>query len=191
MGDCFFMESINDDYVGRDYFPEITKHNKENPLKSKYGILNVGLVKNSKVVTGLQWNYSYYDGERIRVIHSYDLRILRKKVLSVGEDWIITDNRQAIDTYKKNNELVKLHDSVLNETTRRNRTGVKYVSKNHSTKYKTGYYFMYHESDNKRVTSAHLKDLKVKVLNNGWEWIIIDEERYLNALKLDEDGVYE
>ncbi len=86
---------------------------KENLSHSKYGILNVGKNTNKSVITGFVWTYRYFDGERIRVITSYDLIKLRKKVESIGKKWIVLDLKKAKRSYEINREAMKLREDYL------------------------------------------------------------------------------
>ena len=161
------------------YFPELTMNAPE--YESKYGILNVGLIRNSKVVTGYQWNYNYLDvvDMKIKYIHSYDLRILRRKVLDKGFEWIITDNREAINAYKLNNKLLDKRKGYVRKSNRKYRgsSGVKYVSKQHDKRYDGDYTWRYCY-DGVLVSDKSLKCLKGKVLDAGGEWIVCDGDLY-------------
>lgn len=172
---------------GVEYFPELLDLDKVK-LESKYGIFSVGLTKNSKVITGYQWNYKYWDGETVRLIHSYDLRLLRERVLSKGLDWIITDNRKAIDSYKLNNKFMEIHKNHIREYGERmyyGSTGVKYVSKYNNSKYRKGYHWVYSNREGVCFTCKSLDCLKSKVISRGLDWIVKDEELYLETLKMD------
>lgn len=88
---------------------------KGNMSQSKYGILNVGRNTNGSVITGFVWTYRYFDGERIRVITSYDLIKLRQKVESIGENWVVVDLDKARRTYEINRRAMKFRDKYLKE----------------------------------------------------------------------------
>lgn len=168
------------------YFPELD----DLPfpvLESKYGILNVGLNKHNNF-TNYIWTYVYYDSERgtVRALSSYDLRKLRERVLDNGFDWIITDNRKAIETYKFNNELMKKHSKLnhkernLKLSRKHNTTGFYRVGKNKGNQYKKGYNWKYRYYANgkpKMIVSSDLHKLKKKVIGKGLDWIVLDESK--------------
>ena len=169
--------------IENKFFPELNELEYKGPA-NKYGILNVGLVRNKKVVTGYQWSYSYFDGEKVKVYHSYDLRILRKKVLDNGYEWVITDNALAIDSYKFNNELVKFHDEYFKKQKGKKYTGssgVQYVSKQIDKRGK-GYEYWRYSHEGVVFSGKSLESLKEKVEGAGYEWIIRDDELYSKNL---------
>jgi len=86
---------------------------KEKIRHSKYGILNVGKNTNKAVITGFVWSYRYFDGEKLRVITSYDLLKLRKKVESIGEEWVIVDLDRARKAYELNRKAMKIHEDYI------------------------------------------------------------------------------
>lgn len=162
------------------YFPEL--ENRVPVNTNKWGIMNVCLSNCDKVVTGHQWKYTYFDGEKTRIISSYDLTKLRQKVLRKGLDWIITDNKYAIDAYKLNNELKKKHDSIKRTHNRKNYgSGVKYVYKTRDKRSKNGYYWVYlNRSDEgqKTYTNKTLTELRKRVTDNGLKWEVVNPEVY-------------
>ena len=162
------------------------------PPPSKYGIVGVGLNKNDKVITGCQWCYNYWDEDqlKVRALHSYDLRILREKVLEIGHDWIIDNNRLAIETYKYNNELIRMHDEYIQKNNARKystSSGVKYVTVQRDSRWNIKKYWKYIHND-VRFSSKSLLELESKVKESDNEWIIVDEERYLSNIR-DEEKV--
>lgn len=149
--------------------------------------MNVCLSKCDKVLTGYQWQYNYFDGVKTRIISSYDLTKLREKVLRKGLDWIITDNKYAIDAYKLNNELKKKHDSLRTTYNRMNySSGVKYVYKTQDKKSKRGFYWMYlnkySDKGQKSYTRKTLRELKDSVTGDGLPWNIVNPELYEQLL---------
>ena len=162
-----------------NYFPELNKRN----YKSKYGILDVGLIKNEKVVSGYQWQYIYYVDGKTKFIKSYDLRVVREKVLKMGGEWIITDSKEAIKSYKFNNELVKIHDDYFKKYGKKywGSSGVKYVSKQKDYKGLNKTYWTY-KKDKINYCDEYLSELKKKVIQSGENWIVKDEKLYKENL---------
>ena len=180
--DNYIFGSVNEKMdidLTNNYFPELD--NIPIVYDDKYGILNVGLVKNEKVVTGYQWNYKYYDAidSKIRFFHSYDLRKLRKKVLNHGFEWIITDNQKAIESYKFNNNLMKKHNNHVRKYNSKYRgsSGVLHVSKQLDKRYKNKYTWRYCY-EGVICSSKSLALLKEKVMNKQCEWVVKDNELY-------------
>lgn len=179
---------VLDRVIENKYFPEIKNKTLTMDIKptNKYGILNVGLVKNKYIITGYQWNYSYWDGERIRYIHSFDLRKLRERVLEIGQDWVILDNRKAIESYKFNNQLIEKHKKYVEKHGGNRKyygsSGVSYVTiqKDNRQKNKKNYWRYSHNGIN--ICDVKLDCLKEKVLNKGGEWIVRDVELYEHNL---------
>ena len=174
------MDMINNEPIVNEYFPELDGKS----YKSKYGILNIGLIKNKNVASGYQWNYIYYDIDcnRTRFIHSYDLRIVREKVLELGGEWIITDSRKAIESYKFNNELVKKHDEYLKDRKYRGTSGVNHVTIQRHNGKDYGNYWVY-RYNNINCCDKNLTDLKKKVIELGGEWVVKDNDLYEHNIK--------
>lgn len=170
------------------YFPELENMT---PVRSnKWGILNVCLSQCERVVTGYQWKYSYFDGFKMRVLSSYDLEKLKRKVLNKGLSWIITDEDYAQDSFMLNQELVRKHDEYkITRTRDKTTSGVKYVYKTvdkHSSK---GYYWIYvnnYREGQKSYTSVTLKKLRERVEAEGFKWEIINPEVYENIIASEE-----
>lgn len=163
--------------VVNDYFPELESLGTDR-LMNKTGIFNVRLVHNRRVASNYQWVYNYFDGEKVKYIHTYDLRLLRKKVLDLGFDWIILDNETAMDSYKFNNELIDKRNEYIHNC--------DYTVKSQGS---SGVYFVtwcnghWKYEDNGLVfSSGSLNRLKSIVLDNGGYWIIKDKKLYLENL---------
>ena len=176
-----------------DYFPELNNHKIVIP-ESKYGILNVGLSRCNGNYTGCRWSYTYYDLDtcKLKTLSSYDLRKLREKVLNHGFDWVITDNRKAIDTYKLNNKLMDKHNDLVGSrqnlklSMKRNSTSFYRVGKNTNYIYSKGYnwkYRYYVNKELKTIVSTDLKILKSKVLKSGLEWKVLDKSKAVKTAK--------
>lgn len=165
-------------------FPELEKPKL---IKSnKWGIMDVCLTKCNKVVSGYQWKYSYFDGVKIRVLSSYDLNKLKQKVVNRGLEWIITDKRLAIDSYKLNHQLLEKRDDITRYKDRENSTsGVRYVYRTPDKGSRRGFYWIYvnnHRNGQKSYTSNSLLKLKERIENEGLKWTIINPELYEQLL---------
>lgn len=174
------------DIPTRSYWPEL--ENKTPVNTNKWGIMNVCLSNCENVITGHQWKYTYFDGVKTRIISSYDLTKLRQKVLSKGLDWVITDNKCAIDAYKLNNELKKKHDNLRTTYNRKNYgSGVKYVYKTPDKNAKRGFYWVYLnkyiDTCQKSYTSKTLLQLKKRITKDNLPWKVVNQELYDEILQ--------
>ena len=182
--DRIHIKTEEDEDMMESVFPEL----EEKPIikSNKWGILDVCLSKCNKVVTGYQWKYSYFDGFKIRVLSSYDLTKLRQKVENRGLNWVITDNRLAIDSYKLNKELLEKHESTIKYKNRENSTsGVRYVYRSPDKGAKRGFYWIYvnnHQEGQKSYTSNSLLRLKERIEKEGLTWTVINPELYEQLL---------
>ena len=169
----------------KSYFPEL-----ENQLKiddNKWGILNVYLTKCNKVITNYQWKYAYFDGEKLRVLSSYDLTKLRQRVLKKGLDWIITNKKYAIDSYKLNNELLAKHKLLKKGKVSNNlSSGVKYVYRRPDKGAKKGFYWTYVNrltSGQRNYSSVSLKQLEERIKQEGLPWFVVNPEVYSKIIE--------
>ncbi|MBQ6219974.1 MAG: hypothetical protein IJH63_00605 [Methanobrevibacter sp.] len=173
------------------YFPELENNKPVN--SSKWGILNVHLAKCSQVRTGYQWKYQYFDGFKIRIISSYDLKKLRRKIEGKGLPWIITDIKFATDAYDLNRVLLKKHAEVKKQyKNNRSNSGVKYVYKSKDIHARRGFYWMYVVPKNctttnqKTFCSSKLENLRERILGEGLEWNIVNYDLYNKIIKDEE-----
>lgn len=139
--------------------------NYENMLKySNYtGIYNV--IK--QVKNGEQYfAYRYYENKRTKYILSKDLKILEKKVRDKGMKWEIIDDELANKCYFNNDK--------------RYSTGIYRLTKQKKDDVKQGFVWSYSfqdvEKKQKTINYVDLNNVKNYVLNNGLEWIILDEK---------------
>lgn len=168
----------NYENIENNYFPELD-YPQNNKSRNKYGILNIGLIKNNKVITGYQWSYSYWDGEKLRYLHSYDLIQLRQKVENKGLEWIIIDNALAIDSYKLNKKFLDKHKEYLDENQGarkyRGSSGVSYVTIQKDSRSNSKRYWRYlHNGIN--ICDTNLMSLMKKVSEAGGVWIVRDKD---------------
>ena len=74
-------------------------------------------------------------------------------------------------------------DIILKKTFRNNKIGVKYISKFIDKGYKQGFRYRYSHPSGKHIYSYDLNKLKEKALERQYDWIIINPETYMIALK--------
>lgn len=181
--DRIHIDELEDDDMIESVFPEL--EDKSLLKTNKWGILDVCLTKCNKVVTGYQWKYSYFDGAKIRVLSSYDLTRLRQKVMNRGLEWIITDNKLAIDSYKLNHELLEKREDMT-KNHKNSTSGVKYVYRTPDKGSRRGFYWIYvnnhKEGQQKSYTSNSLLRLKERVEKEGLAWTVINTEVYEKLL---------
>ena len=115
------------------------------------------------------------NGKSQNPIKSVNIHVLKKKIKDKGLPWFVLDEKKALETIKKSDELNKNY--IYQDFT--NKTGFLRVS----TK-KTGnsqgftYVYNYYDGDKrKRITSVDLNKLKMKVESKGLEWKIIDVKK--------------
>lgn len=178
-----------------EYFPELKKI--ESKCKNKYGISNVSLIKDVNVLNGYSWKYNYYDEEekKVKIISSYDLVKLRKKVESKNLDWIVTDITLARETYGLNKRLVEEHEKIKEENKLKkgkiadhtvSKCGVQYVYLNNHNK---NTYWTYRDNEHPTLTRRYLLDLRDIVIALGYDWIVKDEELFNQIIKQEVDEI--
>lgn len=146
----------------------------------KTGFYNVSKLKCAACKQGFTWGYKF---EHNYVFHSVDLDDLKEKVLSEGLLWKITDEKKA----KKSIEINNKFSSIRNERkppkqrlpllkNSRNTTGFLRVSSKPCKRCNNGKTWVY-SFKKESISSVDLYELKEKVLNKGWLWKMIDEEK--------------
>lgn len=174
--------------IMQSYFPEL--ENLTPKRTNKWGILNVCLTQCERVITGFQWKYTYFDGARMRVLSSYDLEKLKRRVLNKGLPWTVTDDNYAQDSFILNRQLVRKHEEYKRTRTIQNTaSGVKYVYKSMDKHSKKGFYWIFlntHREGQKSYTSTTLKKLRNRIESEGFTWEIINQEVYERILDSEE-----
>lgn len=164
----------------QSYFPEL--ENLTPKRTNKWGILNVCLTQCERVVTGYQWKYTYFDGLRMRVLSSYDLEKLKRRVLNKGLSWVITDEDYAQDSFVLNRQLLRKHEEYKITRKRENTaSGVKYVYKTVDKHSKKGFYWIFlntHREGQKSYTGKTLEKLRSRIEAEGFIWEVINPEVY-------------
>ena len=78
----------------------------------------------------------------------------------------------------------RIHEDSMNKRlSNNNKIGVKYVSKFIDSSYKQGFRYRYSHPDGHHLYSYDLRKLKHKVLQQQYEWFIVNEKTYRQALK--------
>ena len=159
-------------------YPKIRKWDM---MRDSLGIRDVTLIKSKKNASGKRWDYNYSDGNKRKVLCSYDLRKLEKRVTGLGLPWIVVDSTKAEESYALNDELLQIKESKM-----RTSSGVKYVSRHKSDKSKKGYRWAYvRKKQNVHISSSNLKKLRERITDKGYDWIVIDEVKYNKLIDMD------
>lgn len=90
--------------------------------------------------------------------------------------------------YGNPNNITRSKESKIKTSKKMNKTGFFRVYIVRGKKYKKGFSFRYRfmeNGDNIMIQDTSLKKLKEKVLAKGYDWIIIDEDKAKETLKLD------
>lgn len=139
------------------------------------------------VLQGFMWTYRYKKNYKQIELSSINLLELKDKVLNNGLDWIVLDEDMANESLKENKENYEKYDFH----TSNNKTGIKNVhkSKDHT---KQGFSWCYSQIINKKLhtfSSIDLIKLKDKVLDNGFNWVILDKKLVKESFKENEENM--
>lgn len=162
-------------------------------VKNKSGILHVFQYKRPKNIQGFTWKFEYKVDDQKISMQDIDLLKLKEKVLLKGFDWIITDEEKYKNSLKINKEgKIKRKNHKSNNYIKKtlNKSGIYQVYKS-NTSNPQGFIWVFEcNSLNKRIhlSSVDLLKLKKKVMDNGLDWIITDENKYKKSLKINEEG---
>ena len=181
------------DIIEKNNYEESLKENQINldlieHFKWYYtGIDKVKKRKYDDVLQGFLWTYRYKKNYKQIELSSINLLELKTKVLNNGLDWIVLDEDMANESLREN----KINFQKFGFRNFSNKTGIKYVykSKNGS---KQGFEWRYKKIINKKRYSFYsidLRKLKQKVLDNGFDWIILDEHKANNSFKENEENI--
>lgn len=123
---------------------------------------------------GFLWSYQYYiDGKQKHIDRVY-LKDLEKVVRDKNLPWFIVDEEKAQKSLK---------EEIGKDTTN---TGVYHVSKKKANN-KHGFLFVYWFYDDnihiKNLSSISIDVLKEKMIQNGHDFIILDDNKYQKALQ--------
>lgn len=151
---------------------KIKNSDKNYPIDrgSSSNIYRVIQRKTESTNQGFVWAYSYPEYEKVKVITSVNLYVLKKKVLERGLPWF--------EYNEKGTELVEKDKEKYLDPNYRN-----YSPKNKSGFYRTyktkeGYWIYAHKEGDvkKRIYSKNIYKLKLKVLERGLPWEEFTEE---------------
>ena len=136
---------------------------------NKTGFYRVSKLKNEDYIQGFGWKYNFGKHQ----ILSADLTELEQKILKLGFEWKITDEKLAKESLEENEK--NLTEIFLNKSP----TGILNVLKVENCNYTQGYTWQYTYRENNRaftLSSTDLTFLKEKVLTKGLSWIVSNEE---------------
>ena len=138
------------------------------------GFYRVTKYNESHTTQGFLWSYKYYiDGKR-KVISRVCLSDLEKAVRDKNLPWFIVDEKKAQKSLKE--EIGKKPTN----------TGVYHVSKRKENN-KHGFRFVYWFYDNNmhenRLSSTSIDLLKDKMIKNGHDFIVLDNNKYQKVLQ--------
>lgn len=156
------------------------KHHTESSRKkiskahNTSGFYRVTKINASRVTQGFIWRYQYYiDGEP-KHIDRVCISDLEKVVRDKNLDWFIIDEGKAQKSLK---------EEIGKDTSN---TGVYHVSKKKANN-KHGLKFVYWFYDDnmhiKNLSSTSINILKEKMIQNGHDFIILDDNKYQKALQ--------
>ncbi|MBQ6220073.1 MAG: GIY-YIG nuclease family protein [Methanobrevibacter sp.] len=177
---------IIDEENAKETLNQIIEDNKmyNNGNPNFTGFYRVYTKKEKEVTQGFIFKYDFRedDGHR-RIISNVDLNNLKEKVKSEGLPWYIVDKDKAEETVELNRRYEKFHGPYSS-------TGFLRVSKEYGNSFKKGYRWCYQYRDevskkNRKVSSVDLMKLKEKVINQGLDWLVTDDD--LAKKTLDEE----
>ena len=152
----------------------------------KYGLLNVTLMKNCYSLTGYYWVYTHrcIDGRR-KTLSSNDLCVLKKRVEEKGYLWKVLNQYKVEKAIELNRKLQSNKRPSKSNKGRKSTSGVRYVTKLKNYKSKRNFYWGY-KTDGVFMQSTTLKGLKDRVVGEGYDWNVIDDDVYHKNLIEDE-----
>lgn len=175
-------------FASRRWWKDLLEYGKRQGFDKKYqggvcrgrtGLLNVVLSRNCNTSSGILWQYFYYDNlGSLRNISNTNLKQLRKVVEEKGMPWKVINTKMASKSYKLNEQIQKKYPKC-------GKSGVLYVTYQKDKRKDRGYSWAYRHPGKKYCYANTLKELKDRVDEKGWEWIIISYERY-NKILLEE-----
>lgn len=157
----------------------LSEIHRENLGKSRNttGFYRVSKQKDKRVVQGFSYRYIYpiengHNGKK-RKIMSNDILKLEERVVAQGLEWKVLNEVLALKTIEES--------SMLNsKRAKQHATGIYRVIKHFDKTLKQGFDWRYQDfRDNKVVyiSSVNPSDLKERVLNKGFDWIVVNEDK--------------
>lgn len=145
------------------------------------GFYNVKKRVYDDILQGFLWIYRYKKNYKQIELSSTNLLQLKEKVLKNNFEWKILDENKANESLKENMKNLKKYGFRTNN----NKSGIKnvYKSKNKS---KQGFGWCYNKMINKKSYNFYSRDLRIlkeKVLDNGFDWVILDEDKANKSFK--------
>lgn len=152
------------------------------------GIYRVRKQKHVGTLQGFLWVYRYKHDGNIVDLSSTNLNELKQKVIKNNYEWLILDEIAACRSFKENKENFEKFGFSVNK----NKTGIYRVFKSKDNASKQGFYWTFkQEIDGKgfMFSSYNLLKLKQKVINNGFEWIVVDKKLEKESFKENEKNI--
>lgn len=156
------------------------KHHKEATRKkmskahNTTGFYRVTKHNESHGTQGFSWSYQYYIDGKLKIINRVCINDLEKIVRGNNLPWFIINEKKAQKSLKEN---------VGKDTTN---TGVYHVSKTKvNNKYGFTFIYWYYDDNMHRKTlvSTSIDVLKERMIQNGHDFIILDDKKYQKALQ--------
>ena len=98
-------------------------------------------------------------------------------------------NNNLLKNFFKEEDINKEFKTKIEKSKTLTNTGFFRVSKKTHSRYKRGFYWQYTFREkngvNKWIYAQTLTKLQYKVLKHGFPWIIVDESKAKNSLKID------
>lgn len=138
------------------------------------GFYRVTKHNDSSTVQSFLWSYQYYIDGKQKHINRVCLNDLEKVVRNKNLPWFIVDEEKAQKSLK---------EEISKNTTN---TGVYHISKAKANN-KRGFVFRYWFYDDnmhiKNLSSISIDVLKEKMIKNGYDFIVLDDNKYQKALQ--------
>ena len=168
---------------------------------NKTGFFRVYKTKRDDAHQGFTWAYGYFDeNNKRKVIRSVDLLSLKDKVVENGLEWAVIDEEKAKISFEENKLNIKETEEylILNRkmdmetkvkiSSNTSETGFFRVNIETDKRYNQGFRWKYgyYDENNKRkrLSSTNLIKLKHKVVNKKLDWLIVDEEKAMESIYL-------
>ncbi len=150
----------------------ISTKSKISKNKTSTGFFRVIRSKAIENTTGYTWVYRVQNRSSDVFINSSSLIILKQRVTSQGLDWFIVDEELA-------EKSKQLEIDYWNIRKQNNNSGIHNVYKHNDNTCKQGFTWQYQYTDEtskkKIMSNVNLDDLKERVLNKGFDWIVFDD----------------
>lgn len=167
---------------------ELNLKNIEHRKWSYTGIYRVSKRKKKQISQGFLWVYRFKKNGNFFQLSSTNLTELKKKVISNNLEWIILDHDKCENSFMQNQKNCEKFGFSTNNT------GIYRVHKTKIPKSKQGFYWTFSQTiDNEtfKFQSVNLIKLKQKVLDAGFEWIVVDSNLEKKSFEENEKNMKE